>query len=192
MITRRAVYLGTVDHTAFEAESVARYSDDMTHRYSLARRWDPARAPLVAIGLNPSTATETMDDPTIAKLVRMAYRAEAGGLVMLNLFSLRSTDPRALYRGDAPLLTEEGKLEFRLAVTAAEASDCTILMAWGAHGALFDRGAEVVRYVTNDSSTNVVALGVTKNGQPKHPLYLKDSTPMVPWALFVEAGRAVA
>ena len=80
----------------------ATFSPCRTWRYSLWRIWQPGKPYVVFIGLNPSTATEVEDDPTIRRCIRYAQDWDYGGLYMLNVFALRSTDPKALYRHSDP------------------------------------------------------------------------------------------
>ena len=81
----------------------ARFSECRVWRYALWRTWDPARAPLVFVGLNPSTADETQDDPTIRRCLGFARDFGCGGLHMLNIFAFRATNPDELRRTDDPV-----------------------------------------------------------------------------------------
>ena len=72
------------------------FSDGRVYRYTLVREWDAAKPLFVFIGLNPSTADETQDDPTIRRVIRFAKRAGCGRLLMLNIFGFRSTDPQGM------------------------------------------------------------------------------------------------
>src|SRR5580693_7206992 len=74
------------------------------YRYSLTRIWDSSLFPMVFIMLNPSTADHRNDDPTITRCRNRALRDNtAGRLVVVNLFALRATDPRALTRHPEPV-----------------------------------------------------------------------------------------
>ena len=80
-------------------ELSATFSPCRRWRYTLLRRWEPANLIVVAfIGLNPSTADETLDDPTIRRCIGFAKAWGAGGMYMLNLFGWRSTDPAGCWR----------------------------------------------------------------------------------------------
>lgn len=144
------------------------FSDDRRYRYRLWRTWMPGdpRPPktLVVIGLNPSTADEVEDDPTIRRCVGYGKRWGCTGLIMLNLFARRSTDPRTLYDVEDPVGPDN---DAHIRACTAEAG--IILAAWGAHGHHQGRG-QAVRALLADKV--VECLGVTQSGEPKHPLYL--------------------
>lgn len=130
--------------------------------------------PLVAfIGLNPSTADETADDPTIRRCVAFAKRWGYGGLVMLNLFAFRATDPRDMRSAASPVGPEN---DDHLRAVAAEAA--LVVAAWGVGGSYFGRDFRVRRLMGD----GLMALGFTKSGQPRHPLYVKADATLVPLA----------
>lgn len=145
----------------------ATFSPCRTWRYTLWRQWD-AKEPYVAfIGLNPSTADETVDDPTIRRCIRYAQDWGYGGLYMLNIFALRSTDPKKLYKHKDPTGPHNDVTLISVCVDAG-----LIIAAWGTHGEHLDRGERVAKMLAR-RSLDVYCLGRTKAGHPKHPLYLK-------------------
>jgi hypothetical protein len=113
------------------------------YRYTLTREWDQGGGTLNVIGLNPSTADETQDDPTIRRCVGFAKRWRFGRLVMTNLFAFRSTAPARLYEAADPIGPEN---DTHLLEEARKASE--VLCAWGAHGKLHGRGAAVAEALT--------------------------------------------
>lgn len=138
-------------------------SPDRVYRYWLSRVWDESLPHLTVIGLNPSTADETVDDPTIRRCLGYAKSWGLGGLTMLNLFAYRATDPREMKAASDPVGPDNDAF-LRLY------TEGVILAAWGAHGAYRGRGDEVRRILSNRP---LHCLGVTNAGQPKHPLYLR-------------------
>lgn len=88
--------------------STAVFSEDEAYRYSLIREWDPTKGHCCFVMLNPSKATATVNDPTVARCMGFAERWGFGSLQVVNLFALRSTDPRALYTHTAPIGEEFG------------------------------------------------------------------------------------
>lgn len=149
------------------------YGPEPRHRYVLWRVWDPDKTPLVVIGLNPSTATELALDATLRRDIRFARDMGFGGIVKLNLFSLRSTDPSALY-GHAPNvdvatggITNDDYLRW---YTRGERAG-QVVCAWGTHGAQYGRGEQVADMLVRDGAT-LYAFGLCANGEPKHTLYL--------------------
>lgn len=147
----------------------ARLSPDYRYRYTLWRRWNSRLVDLVVIGLNPSTADATLDDPTIRRCIGFAKRERCGGLFMLNLFALRATDPRAMRASADPVGPDNDE-----AIRRFTAGQHVVVAAWGAHGGHRGRDAQVRAMVPN-----LKCFGVTKDGHPKHPLYLKADTPLV-------------
>ena len=146
----------------------AEFSPCRTWRYVLRRRWSAA-PPIAFILLNPSTADETKDDPTIRRCIGFARSWRAGGLVLGNLFALRSTDPRALRSHPDPV--GPGNDSALLAIVDEVGRDGTVICGWGVHGTLMDRG-EKVRASLRDWGCTPRALAMTATGEPGHPLYL--------------------
>lgn len=127
-------------------------------------------------GLNPSTADQHADDPTIRRILGFADDWGFGTLVMLNAFALRSTDPKALAsmvarRRDPVGPDNDATIERVL----TEHRRDKLVIGWGAHGTLLARG--------RDLAARALALhgrpecfGLTASGQPRHPLYLAATT----------------
>lgn len=160
-------------------EKGAEFSPCRTYRYRLWRVWDENGPTLNVIGLNPSTADETHDDPTIRRCIRFAQNWGYGALVMTNLFAYRSTDPNGLLTVADPIGPENDRtLEY-------QACSGTPLAAWGAHPMARARGAEVIKRL---SYLEIECLGTTKDGYPRHPLYVRADTPPVPYAAPIEAA----
>lgn len=138
------------------------------YRYSLWRYWEPGGSICLFIGLNPSTADATTDDPTIRRCVDFARRWDYGGMTMANLFALRSTDPAQLRTALNPIgpLNDD---HLRQLIWYAD----TVVVAWGARPEAASRRE---RIFTLDTSIDLYCLGTTKHGHPKHPLYLKKDT----------------
>jgi len=147
------------------------------YRYLLTRIWDPAVAPVVFLMLNPSTADALEDDPTIRRCISFARREKVGGLVVVNLFGLRSTDPRALLHHPDPVGRHNDAF-----VRQATDMASTVVCAWGAAGVTGDRAREVTRALTA-RRVPLRCLGTTSTGQPRHPLYLPKTAVLEPFGL---------
>ena len=80
-------------------KSGAQFSACNRYRYRLWRIWDESRKPLVMVMLNPSMANADQNDPTVERCQRRALKMGFGGLRVVNIFALVSTDPAALYQG---------------------------------------------------------------------------------------------
>lgn len=160
----------------FEAGELitAEFSPCRAYRYILRRRWD-SRPPVGFILLNPSTADERADDPTIRRCIGYAKGWGYGGIVLGNLFALRSTDPRGLRSCADPIGPSNNKALFAI---AKEIGRGTIICGWGSHGSYMNRGAEIRRLMRDEWRARPQALALTKAGEPGHPLYLRaDLTP---------------
>lgn len=152
-------------HAAKGKRSEALYSDCETYRYLLSRRWGDAET-LLYILLNPSTATEERNDPTIERCERRARMLGFGGFAVANLFAFRATDPRDLKRAPCPVGPDN---DAQLQIAASRAGK--VLCGWGVHGAHKAR-AGAVETLLRQAGTTLWHLGQTKAGHPRHPLYV--------------------
>lgn len=155
-------------------ESEAVYSDCERYRYALTRTWEPAKPRLLYIMLNPSKATEVANDPTIERCQRRAVALGYGAFRATNLFAWRETSPERLKKRRA----SEGRDNMATLCEAANWAD-TILCAWGVHGTHRDQGARVLAALDGHPLHN---LGLTKQGHPRHPLYVGYSVQPLPWS----------
>jgi len=155
--------------------SAATFSPCRTYRYTLRRTWDPAKPCIVFLMLNPSTADEVQNDPTVERCHRRAIRMGAGGVVVVNLFALRSTDPSALYGHPDPVGP---------ANDASIVDECSkagmVIAAWGTHGKHLGR-AEAVLALLAAAGVKLHALAVNADGSPKHPLYIANNAEPLPY-----------
>lgn len=151
----------------------AAFSRDRRYRYRLWRRWDRSRPRIAFCMLNPSTADECVDDPTIRRCIGFARAWGYGGVEIVNLFALRATDPRELRRARDPVGDDN-----RIHVLAIAAKTAAMVIAWGAEGALREQGAQTLEVLS--PRARLLALGWTQAGEPRHPLYLRrDLRPFV-------------
>lgn len=144
----------------------AEISECGCYRYELRRRWSQGDQLVAFIGLNPSTADANNDDPTLRRCIDFARRWGCDGLVMVNLFAYRATEPKVMKVADDPIGPENN------AVLCRVANECSLVVAcWGHHGSHMGRDRDVM--VLLDS---LLCMGLTKDGHPRHPLYMpKDS-----------------
>lgn len=140
-------------------------SDCKKYRYTLERIW--GEGPVVAFCmLNPSTADASKNDPTVERCERRAKSMGYGGMYVINLFALRSTDPNALYSHNEPI-GEENDMHIRMVIKDSDA----IICGWGKHGTLNNRGLQVLNLIKEVGKTPL-ALKINKDGTPAHPLYI--------------------
>lgn len=157
-----------------DAASVAIYSDCERYRYSLCRTWAPGDHVLFVM-LNPSTATERQNDPTVERCERRARALGFGAFTVCNIFAWRDTDPRKMRAAIDPVGPGNDA-----AITLACQSADMIICAWGTHGAHMDRGS-AVEALMRATAQPLHHLGLTKENHPKHPLYIAYTQQPQPW-----------
>lgn len=160
---------------------ITEFSPCRKWRYTLWRTWEPEGllfldgpdlgpdAYLMVIGLNPSTADEVNDDPTIKRCIDFAKRWGFGALCMSNVFAWRDTNPMMMKLQPDPVGPENDRWLRECAAGAG-----MVLAAWGRHGAHRGRAAEVLDLIT--PIRPVMHLRVNDDGSPEHPLYIPAST----------------
>ena len=142
----------------------AEFSPCRKHRYSLWRIWDEKKPLIMFIGLNPSTANEIEPDPTIRRVIGFANSWGYGGVYMMNLFTIVSSNPAILLNGE-----KWGNFQFDLQFIRQFADRCEeIVFAWGNFKEAKDRGFEMAKIYPD-----ALCLKKNKNGSPIHPLYVK-------------------
>jgi hypothetical protein len=158
-------------------------SESSPYRYNLWRRL--TEAPLKQarrvgfVMLNPSTATDIQDDPTIRRCMGYARAWGFDVLEVANIFALRATDPREIYRHGSPIGPGNDSHLVELARRVG-----FVVCAWGKHGAFLARGLNARRHLES-SGADLRVLRLNKDGCPTHPLYLPASLQPVKW----EAAR---
>lgn len=170
-------------------ERTAEISQCERHRYLLGRVWEPAKPVDVWIMLNPSTADAMKDDPTIRRVVDFSRGWGSGGVQVVNLFSVRATDPYNVLKAEEP----NGPIAddaIRNAIVCNTVS--RIVCAWGTTGMSLpkfsERADSVYRLVLGLTLMRgplgrpaIVCLGRTANGNPRHPLYLPKAATPIPY-----------
>jgi len=155
-----------------DADTGARFSRCKRYRYVLWRRWDEDRPLVMMIGLNPSTADASRDDPTIRRCIGFARDWGAGGLVMTNLFAFRATDPSDLRRAADPVGPRNDWWIRRMGRLCP-----TIVAVWGNEGTLQRRSAKLRERLTD----RLHVIRLNRSGEPAHPLYLPSGLQPTPW-----------
>jgi hypothetical protein len=126
--------------------------------------------------LNPSTADAERDDPTIRRCVAFSRLWGCGKLQVVNLFAFRATNPRDLRLAEDPVGPENS----RYVKEAVEAAG-PVVCAWGVHGGHLDQDLAMLRWLA-EVGARPMALAVTKDGHPKHPLYVRSDTQLMPFS----------
>ena len=139
------------------------------YRYTLSRVWDSSLPVLTFVLLNPSTADANQLDPTLKRCVRFAMRDGYGGMTIANLYAFRTRSPAVMKAASDPVGPDNDRV--LASITG------TVVAGWGTNASA-SRVAQAVTLLPP-----LHALAITKDGHPKHPLYVRSDAPMVPWVL---------
>lgn len=166
------------NYEARHAEKVIKYaeiSECGKYRYQLTRYWGRGSfQPFVM--LNPSTADASADDPTIRRCMSFARREGAGGIVVANLFAFRATSPKDMKAAPDPF-GHGNELALRQVARASVIGKRPIVCAWGVNS---DFGTHLLAIgIFQQEGAGMVCLGKTKDGSPRHPLYVRGDAPLV-------------
>lgn len=147
------------------------FSPDRVYRYTLWREWIGGEGFAMFVGLNPSTADETQDDPTIRRCISFSKAWGYSGMCMTNLFAFRATNPKDMMLASDPIGPDN---DYYLQALAAHAG--VIVAAWGVGGTHKFRDISVRKMLRD-----MHFLALTKDGHPRHPLYLRKTLTPIPW-----------
>lgn len=156
------------------------FSDDGRHR-PLMRRWLGDTFPdryLMFIGMNPSTADATVNDPTCAREWTFTQREGFDAMVKANVGDYRATHPKMLLEPDVVVSSPANLPTIR---EQAKGAARVILCHGKLNKALMPAGQALVQALTDDG-IDLWCFGTNGDGSPKHPLYLKGDTPLVRWS----------
>jgi hypothetical protein len=143
------------------------------YRYSLWHAWSANHPRIAFVLLNPSTADEQRNDQTIRRCMGFARAWNFGSMEVVNLFAFRATDYRELFKVHDPIGEENNRF-----LLQAVARCSTVVVGWGTRGTLYSRDLQVMSLLAGKK--DAYCLGITKDGQPRHPLYVKGNTNLVP------------
>ncbi len=157
---------------------LAEISDDGRYRYKLSRWWsdDLGIDAVVWMMLNPSTADAEQDDATIRRCIGFSQRWGYDGLVVVNLFALRSTDPKAMFANPDAI---GGRRNRDTVLYEAKGRD--VVVAWGANVDGVAAYTNLLATRVQEVARSITCLGVTKGGHPRHPVRLPYAAERVAW-----------
>lgn len=164
---------------AIAQESNAVISRCGHYRYLLTRLLSGMSPPLIFCMLNPSTADAEIDDPTIRRCLGFAKREDAHSLVVVNLYAWRATQPKDVPSMNDPFDDPVGPENDSTLLYVAQNGGRRIVCAWGA-GAERERVVAVCKAL-REAQVDLLCLGTTKHGHPRHPLYVRGDQPLVPF-----------
>jgi hypothetical protein len=168
-------------HNTLIQQSVAHFSPCEKFRYWLRRDWDLTKNAIAFLMLNPSTADEMVNDPTIERCQRRAITMGYGSMIIVNLFPFRMTDSKLLSTvenllGDA---TEADAAILR----AVKISQMTVC-GWGKHALAAPRAQHIMTLLTQKNLQNkVMCLQLNADNSPQHPLYIGYAKQPVPYVI---------
>lgn len=161
----------------------AAISHDGRYRYTLRRSWGPSTpgdGPLF-IMLNPSTADANVNDPTIRRCIGFAKREGFHSLDVVNLYALRATKPSALNGDTDPIGDANDQCIEAMLVRRTG----PVVAAWGASAMRVGIGQarvdRVLRVLRTSGRSAIWCLGMTRDGHPRHPLYVRADQPLERW-----------
>lgn len=155
------------------ATGAARFSDDRKYRYLLTREFGGISTCLFLM-LNPSIADDVVDDPTIRRCIGFARREGFGRLEIVNLYGFMATEPSTLFAEQDPIGTENDS-----AIEESLDRANLVIAAWGNHGSYSPNRVEHVVGMIRNYGKRAVCFGLTKQIQPRHPLYLAANTALI-------------
>lgn len=156
-------------------DSGATFSADRVHRYELWRCAGGPEGTVAFIGLNPSTADEVKNDPTVERCLRFASKWGFAHFFILNIFAYRTTYPKELFAADEAI----GRENDRHILNVCQQADL-VVAAWGVNGSYMQRGTQVEAMLRKPGVV-LWCLGLTKGGFPRHPLYVRADTEPEVW-----------
>lgn len=164
-------------NVAADVVSVARFSDCRRYRFTLSRTWDAGLPSALFVMMNPSTADEQVNDPTVARCMGFARDWGYGRLYVGNVCAYRATDKTVLLDVDDPV----GPGNIAAIIGMASEADVTVI----AHGQLpkgLQMHAEAVCTALRAAGTKLSVLRLSKHGVPVHPLYLPKDLRPISWS----------
>ncbi|MGA9433534.1 MAG: DUF1643 domain-containing protein [Roseobacter sp.] len=162
-------------HSTDSLSSQAAYSDCGLYRYWLTREWSRTGGTINFVMLNPSRADQFKNDPTVERCERRARMLGFGGFCVTNIFAWRDTDPKAMRAAQAPVGPENDRVLLEIAQDARQ-----VIAAWGTHGAHQGRGPATAALL-RENGIAMHHLGLSKEGHPRHPLYVSYSISPKRW-----------
>lgn len=158
------------------------------YRFSLTRTWDESLGKVCWVMLNPSTADQVSDDPTIRKCIGFAKRWRYGSIWVVNLWAMRATNPRELraavkryHHGESDFDPSGGAVNDDM-ISIAVRDARVVVAAWGAHANAIDRDrVALFKHILRSADRRAHCIGTTRDGSPRHPLMVSYLTKLEPW-----------
>ncbi|WP_413677450.1 DUF1643 domain-containing protein [Prochlorococcus sp. MIT 0916] len=144
---------------------------------------------VVFIGLNPSNANSSNNDRTLIRIINFCSRWNYKNIYIINLFGLISKAPFRLSKSNDPIGKNNDLIILKSLLFWRENINCDLWLGWGDKGQLNGRDREVLELIKNFSNSNennypkrAFSLGLSKKGNPRHPLYMPNESILRPFA----------
>ncbi len=161
------------------------FSECRSYRWILKRELLGGKKTVVFIGLNPSKANSSNNDRTLVRIINFCSRWNYKNIYIINLFGLISKSPLQLSKSKDPIGKNNDLITFKSLKFWREDSNCDLWLGWGDNGQLKGRDRKVLNLIRNfsnlksnenDYSKRVLSLGLSKKGNPRHPLYMPNQS----------------
>ena len=163
------------------------------YRWILKRELSIGKRTVVFIGLNPSKANSFNNDRTLLRIINFCSRWNYKNIYIINLFGLISKSPFQLSKSKDPIGLNNDLITLLTLRFWQKNINCDLWLGWGDKGQLNGRNNEVMKIIKNLSnlksnennfSERILSLGITKKGNPLHPLYIPNETFLRPYCRF--------
>ena len=166
------------------------FSESRSYRWILKRELLSGKKTVVFIGLNPSKANSVKNDSTIIRIINFCSRWNYKNIYVINLFGLISKSPFQLLKSIDPVGKNNDLITLKVLDFWRENINCDLWLGWGDKGQLYRRDQKVLELIKNhsnlkskenNSSKRLLSLGLTKKGNPRHPLYMPNESFLKPF-----------
>ncbi len=159
------------------------------YRWILKRELSSGKKSLVFIGLNPSKANSFNNDRTLVRIINFCSRWNYNNIYIINLFGLISKSPSQLSKSNDPIGGNNDLITLLTLQFWLKNINCDLWLGWGDKGHLNGRDREVLKIIKKLSTFNsyeknysrrILSLGLSKKGNPRHPLYMPNESLLRP------------
>ena len=171
------------------------FSSCGSYRWILKRELLNGKKTVVFIGLNPSKANSFNNDRTLVRIINFCSRWDYKNIYIINLFGLISKSPFQLSKSIDPIGLNNDLITLITLRFWQKNINCDLWLGWGDKGQLYGRNREVIKMIKDlsnlKSSQNnyygrILSLGISKKGNPLHPLYIPNESFLRPFGQFVQ------
>jgi len=161
------------------------FSECKRYRWILKRELFSGKKTVVFIGLNPSIANSHKNDNTLTRIINFCSRWNYKNIYIINLFGLISKSPILLSKHKYPIGENNDLIILKTLQFWRQNTNCDLWLGWGDNGQLNGRDLEVLKFIKNFSnsklkennySKRILSLGLSRKGNPRHPLYMPNES----------------